>query len=131
MNSEKQSRPLSPHLSIYKPQITSLLSITHRMTGVFLYVGIIMLTWWLIIGVYSGFNPNVARWDFFTTNTFGRLLVLAWSIAIFYHLLNGIRHLFWDAGKGFEIKTATRSGIFVIIGTIALTVLSWGIAFND
>ena len=125
-----KSRPLSPHLSIYKPQITSILSILHRLTGAYLYFGLMLMVWWIIIAVYSSFNPHLASWTFFTKNVIGKLFLLGWSFSLFYHLLNGIRHLFWDIGLGFKLKTVTWSGVLVIVGSVALTIISWGIVYN-
>ena len=125
MSKNKQTnnynRPLSPHLSIYKPQITSILSITHRLTGIALLVGTILLAWWIIFNVYgcgSCINPLI-------DSKVGKLVLFLWSLALYYHLLNGIRHLFWDIGKGFEIKVVKFSGVLVVFLTIILTVATW------
>lgn len=120
------NRPLSPHLSIYKPQITTVMSITHRGTGVFLFLGVLLLNWWLVTSVYS----DTGFWSVFSTPV-GYIFLGLWSFSLFYHLLNGIRHLFWDIGKGFELKCVTRSGIAVVVGAVLLTALSWVIAFKD
>ena len=116
-------RPLSPHLQVYKPQITSVLSILHRATGVALAVGTLMLVWWLIAAASGAeaFGTVQGFWG----SWFGQLLLLGWSFALFYHLCNGIRHLFWDAGKGFELATVTRSGMAVIAGAVILTAIAW------
>jgi succinate dehydrogenase / fumarate reductase cytochrome b subunit len=119
-------RPLSPHLTIYKPQLSSVLSITHRLTGISLFIGTILLSWWIIMSIYSSFNSKYMMFDFFSS-IIGKGLLFCWSAALFYHLLNGIRHLFWDAGYGFEVKTADRTAIAVLIGTIVLTGATWGI----
>jgi succinate dehydrogenase / fumarate reductase cytochrome b subunit len=115
------NRPLSPHLTIYKPQITSVLSITHRLTGVALLIGAVLLAWWIVFNVYgcgSCINPLIA-------SNLGKIFLFLWSLALYYHLLNGIRHLFWDMGKGFEIKTVNFTGVLVLILTIILTVSTW------
>jgi succinate dehydrogenase / fumarate reductase, cytochrome b subunit len=122
---EKRARPLSPHLQVYKPQITSVLSIIHRATGIALAVGTVLLTAWVVLvavgpEAYEGFAGFLGSW-------FGKLLLLGWSVALFYHLLNGIRHLFWDAGYGFELPTVQTTGYVVLIGTAVLTVLAWGV----
>jgi len=122
----KDRRPLSPNLGIYKPQITSVLSITHRITGFALYIGVILLAWWIFANVYgcaACVNPLIA-------STLGRILLMLWSFALFYHMLNGIRHLFWDMGKGFEIKTVNRTGILVVSGAVIMTLLSWWSGMN-
>lgn len=117
------NRPLSPHLQVYRPQITSTLSILHRLTGVALAVGTLLLTWWLVA---AATGPEAfATAQGFIGSIVGRLLLFGWSFALFYHLCNGIRHLFWDAGYGFEIGTAERSGIAVVIAAAALTVICW------
>jgi succinate dehydrogenase / fumarate reductase cytochrome b subunit len=114
-------RPLSPHLTIYKPQISSLTSIAHRISGVFLFIGIIAFTWWLAAVVFC---PEVVKCEFLKSDIM-KFMLISWSFALYYHFLNGIRHLFWDAGKGFEIKTMNASGMFVIFSSLALTVLTW------
>jgi succinate dehydrogenase / fumarate reductase cytochrome b subunit len=116
-------RPLSPHIGIYKWQITMFMSILHRMTGVFLSIGLIMLTGWLL-AIASG-GDQYSQFLDFIRSTFGRLLMVAWSYAFFYHLCNGIRHLFWDTGKGFEIDQVKMSGVFAIVMSLLLTAVTW------
>ena len=114
-------RPLSPHISIYKPQLTSVLSITHRLTGIGLFVGALLLSWWIVLNVYgcaSCINPLIMSIP-------GKVFLVLWTLALYYHLLNGIRHLFWDIGKGFEVKTVNFTGIIVLLGAVGLTLLSW------
>lgn len=116
-------RPLSPHLQIYKPQISSLLSFLHRATGFALGVGSLLLAWWLVSAAYG---PDVfAVAQGFIASWLGRLILLGFTFAFFYHLCNGIRHLFWDIGKGFEIKTADMTGWLVLVSSSALTLLAW------
>jgi len=118
-----QERPLSPHLQIYKPQITSVLSITHRATGIALAVGTLLLVWWLCA---AAAGPDAyATVQAFCAHWFGRLLLFGWTFALFFHLCNGIRHLFWDSGRGFELKTACASGWAAVIASMVLTVGSW------
>ena len=117
------NRPLSPHLQIYKPQLTSFLSICHRMTGIWLTVGVLFLVYWLSSAATG--PETFARIQGFNGSWFGRLLLFGWTFALFYHLCNGIRHLFWDAGKGFELSTVNRSGILVVLGACALTLIAW------
>jgi len=120
-------RPLSPHLQIYKPQISSLLSILHRATGIALGVGTLILAWWLI-ALASG--PDAYRAMTKVVGSLpGRILLLGFTWALFYHLCNGIRHLFWDAGRGFELPTMARSGWAVVVGSALLTVLTWVLAY--
>ena len=117
------NRPLSPHLQVYKPQLTSVLSISHRITGVALSVGTLLLVAWIAA---TAKGPDAfAVVSGFLRNPIGLLLLLGWSVSLFYHLANGIRHLFWDAGYGFEIETAYRSGWIVVGATIGLTALTW------
>lgn len=116
-------RPLSPHLQVYRFQWTMLLSITHRITGVGLAVGGVLLVWWLLalaIGpaYFEVVQAILAHW-------IGRLLLLGWTWAMFYHLCNGIRHLCWDAGWGFDVTTSRNTGWLVLAGSILLTVASW------
>lgn len=121
-------RPLSPHLQVYRWQITMLLSITHRFTGVGLSVGALVLTYWLAAAAYG---PGAfERAQSFLNSWFGILLLLGWTFAIFFHLCNGIRHLFWDAGSGFEMSQVRASGWAVIIASVGLTVLVWVVGFG-
>ena len=122
------ARPLSPHLQVYRPQLTSVLSITHRTTGVALAVGTLLLVWWLLAAATGPEQFAVVQG--ILGSSIGRLLLLGWSWALFYHLANGIRHLFWDAGRGLELKTAYRSGWLVVLASIALTLVTWWLALT-
>jgi succinate dehydrogenase / fumarate reductase, cytochrome b subunit len=120
----EDNRPLSPHLQIYKPEFTSVLSIAHRLTGVALAAGTLLLVWWLLAAAigpdaYGTVQACMRSW-------LGRLVLFGWTWALFYHLANGIRHLFWDAGYGFELSTAERSGWAVMAASIVLTLAAWG-----
>lgn len=117
-------RPTSPHLGIYKPQITSVLSIMHRATGLFLYAGALALVGWLMLAAY--YPSHYAKWHECATSWGGRLFLLGVLLAFYYHLANGIRHLFWDIGKGYELKNATLSGWLVLIFAGIATAASWG-----
>jgi len=120
-------RPLSPHFQVYRPQLTSVLSFLHRITGVALAVGTLLLVWWLAAAA-SG--PDAfATAQSFIGHMIGRLLLFGWTFAMFYHLLNGIRHLFWDAGYGYELATAYRSGWAVVLVATALTLLAWALGY--
>jgi succinate dehydrogenase / fumarate reductase, cytochrome b subunit len=116
-------RPLSPHLQIYKPQLTSVMSILHRATGIALAVGALYLAVWVMCAAAS---PGAyAVFQDFNTSIVGRFVLGGWLFSGFYHLCNGIRHLFWDAGYGFELKDAYRSG-WIVVGVSAIaTALSW------
>jgi succinate dehydrogenase / fumarate reductase cytochrome b subunit len=117
------SRPLSPHLQIYKPQITSVLSILHRFTGVALVGGVLLLVWWLIAAA--------AGPDAFVTvqsvmgSWIGRLVLFGFTFSLFYHLCNGIRHIVWDAGYGYGLPAAAASGWTVVAASVILTVAAW------
>ena len=117
------NRPLSPHLQVYKPQLTSVLSILHRATGIALAVGTLLLVWWLVAAA-TGENA-FADVQAFIGSWIGKLLLLGWSFAIFYHMCNGIRHLFWDAGRGYELETAYATGRIVVAAAIILTIGAW------
>ena len=116
-------RPLSPHLQVYRPQITSVLSILHRIAGVALSVGTLLLTWWLVAAASGEGAYRAAAW--FIGSWLGVLLLIGWTAALWYHFCNGIRHLAWDAGRGFELADAHRSGKLVVGAAAALTLLTW------
>ncbi len=121
-------RPLSPFMigPYYKPQMTSVLSITHRITGVGLVVGTLLLVYWL---ASAAAGPEAYKHaQSVLGSMLGQLLLFLWTWALFYHLANGIRHLYWDAGKGFELDEAAKSGTWVIWSSIILTFLCWLIA---
>lgn len=118
-----QDRPLSPHLQVYRPQMTSMLSILHRITGVALGAGMLLLVYWLVATAAGATAYETARG--LIGSWFGRLLLFGWTVALFYHLANGIRHLFWDIGVGLELRTAYRSGYAVLVATAVLTLASW------
>ncbi len=120
-------RPLSPHLQIYKPQLTSVLSITHRGTGLALAVGTLFLVWWLFAAAFSPDSFGLAQ--AFWYSWLGRLLLLGWTFSFFFHLCNGIRHLAWDSGWGFELKTTYLTGWIVVAASIILTLIAWIAAY--
>ena len=119
----KTSRPLSPHLSIYRWPITMTLSILHRGTGVALSLGLVALVVWLesIAGGAGSYQVFLEWMD----TSVGKLLLLGWSFAFFFHLANGIRHLFWDAGLGFELDQARVSAWLVVVASILMTAVYW------
>jgi succinate dehydrogenase / fumarate reductase cytochrome b subunit len=120
------ARPLSPHLQIYRLPLAAILSITHRITGVGLTIGTLLLTWWVASAAYG---PDAyATATGFIGSPIGYLLLLGFSVALFYHLCNGIRHLFWDAGMNFEIAETKRANLVVLAGTVILTVVTWFLA---
>jgi succinate dehydrogenase / fumarate reductase, cytochrome b subunit len=117
------NRPLSPHLEVYKPQLTSLMSIFNRLTGIALSLGTIFLVWQLLAAA-----TGRQEFDFFqglAHSWIGFIVLVGWSLSLFYHLLNGIRHLLWDMGWGFDLATTYKTGQIVAIGTVALTLIAW------
>ncbi len=115
------NRPLSPHLSIYRPLWTMILSITHRLTGVGMAVSITMITWWFLALAISEEYFEVA--NAVMTSVVGGFILIVSLWALSFHFCNGIRHLFWDAGKGLALETAYRSGLVVMAGSVVLTVI--------
>lgn len=120
------NRPLSPHLQVYRPQITSVLSIFHRITGVGLAVGTLLLVWWLVAAATS--DASYASVSVFMRSPLGYLLLFGWTGALWFHFFAGIRYLFWDAGYGFELPRVHSTGKLVLIATVVLTVLTWIVA---
>lgn len=116
-------RPLSPHIQIYRPQLTSMLSISHRVTGLALAVGTPFLVWWLVAAATS---PSAfAAAQAFFGSWIGLLLLFGWTLSFFFHLCNGIRHLAWDTGYGFDLPTAYASGLLVLVASGVLTVVAF------
>ena len=121
----KETRPLSPHLSVYRWQVTNTLSIIHRLSGVALYFGSLLLPIWVSAVAFSGpFGEEIV---FLITHPFSVVPLIGLSFAFFYHSFNGIRHLLWDIGKGFETKQLRNSGIAVVILSSSMTALFWWI----
>ena len=121
------NRPLSPHLQIYRWQITMLTSILHRLTGIALSVGTLLLAYWLIAAAAG--PDSFATAQALLGSWLGRLLLFGWSWALFYHLCNGIRHLAWDAGWGFTIPTMTATGWIAVLASVVLTVIAWVLGY--
>jgi len=121
-------RPLSPHLQIYRPQLTSVLSITHRLSGVALAVGTLLLVYWLAAAAAGPEAFESAQ--SFVGSFLGRLLLFGWTVGLFFHLCNGIRHLVWDAGYGFELDEVYRSGWTVAAATAVLSLLAWIVGYS-
>lgn len=122
---KRAQRPLSPFMigPYYKPQLSSILSITHRLTGVGLTLGTVVIVYWLFSIAAGPLAYDKAQ--HLLTSPFMALLLFLWTWALFYHFLNGIRHLFWDVGYGFEMETANKSGKYVAIASVVLTGLIW------
>jgi succinate dehydrogenase / fumarate reductase cytochrome b subunit len=123
-----RERPLSPHLQVYRWQITMTMSILHRVSGVILTVGAFVLAWWLL-AVATGGDAYV-RAAGCLASPLGKFALFGFSLALVYHLLNGIRHLLWDAGWGFEIPEFYRTGWTVAVLTLALTAAIWFVALG-
>jgi succinate dehydrogenase / fumarate reductase, cytochrome b subunit len=122
-------RPLSPFMigPYYKPQLTSMLSIVHRITGVGLSLGALLLVGWLVSlaggpWTYASFSKHVAAW-------YGQVLLAGWTWSLMYHLCNGVRHLGWDLGYGYSIPVAYRTGYAVIVASLLMTGAIWGVAY--
>ncbi|HUC70919.1 MAG TPA: succinate dehydrogenase, cytochrome b556 subunit [Stellaceae bacterium] len=117
------ARPLSPHLQIYRWQLTSVMSILHRASGVALCAGGVLLVWWLVAAAsgpeaYSSVQDFLGSW-------LGIVLLLGWSAALFYHLSNGIRHLVWDTGHALDLRSTYLGGWIVVAATAVLTAIAW------
>jgi succinate dehydrogenase / fumarate reductase cytochrome b subunit len=123
----QRPRPLSPHLSIYKPMLTMMMSIVHRITGAALYVGTLLLAWWLIAAA-SG--PNAyANVEWFTGTIIGRLILFGYTWALIHHMLGGIRHLIWDTVHGFEPAEREMLTLATLIGSVAFTLILWAVGY--
>lgn len=116
-------RPRSPDVQIYKPQLTSVLSIVHRMTGVALSVGSVLLVAWMVAVAAGG--ESYAMVDSWLRSWLGIVLLVGWTFALFYHLCNGIRHLAWDLDFGFELRSIYLTGWIVVAASVLLTALTW------
>ncbi|WP_428489861.1 succinate dehydrogenase, cytochrome b556 subunit [Rhodopila sp.] len=125
LNSEGKlvDRPLSPHLQVYRWPISMALSILHRVTGVGLAFGTLILTWWLV--ATAGSDIEFDRAQHFIGSVPGLLILFVWSVALIFHFFSGIRHLFWDLGIGFGAPTSTMSGWAVLVATGAFTTVVW------
>ena len=122
-NSGSKPRPLSPHLQVYKWQLTSLMSIGHRASGIALSLGTFLIVIWLVAlaagpELFFYVNKVISHW-------FGQFILFGFSVALFYHLLNGIRHLSWDLGYGFDISNVYKTGYTVLVTALILTSFTW------
>jgi succinate dehydrogenase / fumarate reductase cytochrome b subunit len=125
---QQTERPMSPHMGIYRWQLTMTLSIVHRSTGIALSVGTLLLTWLLISLATGADSYNTVR--AFCASPVGIFLLAGWTWSLFFHLCNGIRHLLWDVGYGFEIPRAYATGWTTVATSIVLTVLVWVVALK-
>jgi len=123
-----RERPLSPHLQVYRWQITMVMSILHRATGVVLTLGAFGLAWWLTAMAHGG--DTAAKATACLASPFGKFVLFGFSASLVYHLLNGIRHLLWDIGWGFDIPDVYKSGWTVAVLTVVLTALIWFLALG-
>lgn len=121
-----RARPLSPHLSIYRPPITMTTSIVHRITGCALYFGTLFVAWWLLAAATSEQAFATANWFF--GSIIGRLILFGYSWTLIHHMLGGVRHLVWDTGAGLDKDMSSRIAWLSIFGSIALTLLVWAVA---
>ncbi len=121
----KAKRPLSPHIQIYKIQITSLLSILHRGTGIVLYGGSLLWALWFVALAMG--PQSYETFQGLLMTPIGLLFLLGWSFSFFYHLCNGIRHLLWDMGVGYDMPTVRLTGWTVVIFSFLLTALAWAL----
>ena len=124
-----RARPLSPHMTIYRWPVTMATSITHRMTGIAMSVGTLVLAWWLIAAAsgpeaYATFSHVAGSW-------IGRIVLFGFTWSLAFHLLNGIRHLAWDMGYGFSIPTAKMTGWLVIVLSVLLAAGAFAAAYTD
>ena len=122
-NSVSKPRPLSPHLQVYKWQLTSLMSIGHRASGIALSLGSFLIVIWLVAlaagpELLSYVHQVISHW-------FGQFILFGFSVVLFYHLLNGIRHLSWDLGYGFDISNVYKTGYAVLVASLILTSITW------
>jgi succinate dehydrogenase / fumarate reductase, cytochrome b subunit len=126
--SNEAKRPLSPHLQVYSPMLSMMMSIMHRITGAILFLGTVLLVWWLSAAAHSDsyFNLVQGLWG----HWFGRLVFFGFTWALIHHALGGLRHFIWDMGKGFDlgmVETLVKANLF---GSIALTILLWVVGYG-
>ena len=120
-------RPLSPHLQIYRPMLTTMMSIAHRLTGIALFFGTILLAWWLVAAA-SG--PSAyAAFQWFAGSWLGRLIMFGYTWALVHHMLGGLRHFVWDTGRGFSPTEREFLARATIVGSVALTLVIWIIGY--
>jgi len=121
-------RPMSPHLQVYDLPITAKLSILHRATGVALFTGLILMVW--VLAVAANGSESWSWMHGLLSSWFGILGLIGFTFSLYYHFCNGIRHLFWDIGKGLELEDVHKSGKIVLAASVALTILTWLMALG-
>jgi succinate dehydrogenase / fumarate reductase cytochrome b subunit len=126
--SANSNRPLSPHLQVYRLPLLAILSILHRMTGAALSIGGLMIAWWLVAAALGEEQYNIAM--NFIRSPLGIFMMFGWSVAFYYHLFNGVRHLIWDTARGFKLKQAYTSGYVVLLFTALATAATWYEVYN-
>jgi len=124
----QRPRPLSPHLQIYKPQITSIMSIMHRFTGIALAGGAIIFSYWIVSAAYGADAFETAQ--SVMGSWFGYLVLFGLTFSLFYHLANGVRHLAWDVGIGFDLPVLRKTGLAVVAFSVVMTVLTFIIGLS-
>ncbi len=122
-----KNRPLSPHIQIYKPIPTMVMSIMHRITGGALYVGTLLIVWWLVAAASGEAYFNWVSW--FMGTLIGKLILFGYTWALVHHMLGGLRHFMWDLGYGFDKHFSTKLAKATLVGSICLTVLIWVIGY--
>ncbi|WP_436644130.1 succinate dehydrogenase, cytochrome b556 subunit [Microbaculum sp. FT89] len=120
-------RPLSPHLQIFRPIVTMVMSILHRITGAALYFGMALFAWWLLAAAYGPRYFNFVNGLFGTI--LGQIVLFGFTWALIHHMLGGLRHFVWDLGHGFSLKTANAMAWATIIGSVSLTILVWIVGY--
>ena len=120
---KNNNRPISPHLQIYKPQITSILSISHRFTGIILFFSCFLVCIWLFAMAFNDSLYDLI--NIFFSGIIGKVILFFITFSFFYHLLNGVRHLLWDIGYGYKITNVYLSGIIVILLTLVINIYIW------
>lgn len=126
--SKPAARPLSPHLQIYRPMLTMMMSIMHRITGAALYFGAILLVWWLWATAFSNFHFDLMQRFF--GHWLGLIVLFGFTWALIHHALGGIRHLIWDTGRGIDLVSIEWMALANLAGSIILTVLLWLVIYG-
>ena len=123
-----QNRPLSPHLGIYRPMLTMMMSITHRITGAALYAGTLLLAWWLLAAATDARSFETASW--FMSSLIGRLVLFGFTWSLFHHLMGGLRHFIWESGRGMDHPEREYLAQATLIGGIVLALIVWIAAYS-
>jgi succinate dehydrogenase / fumarate reductase, cytochrome b subunit len=127
-DSRPVSRPLSPHLQVYRPMLSMMMSIMHRITGAALFFGTVLFVWWLFAASHSDGYFNLVQG--FWNHWFGRLVLFGFTFALIHHALGGIRHFIWDTGRGFDLVTVENLVRAHLAGSIVLTILLWVVGYG-